>query len=122
RERDTIGHAKWRVEEGLWRNVAPPPGARREVILAAVVFFFRASRASREPLPRSCPLQVAAEVPAVDDDRRARHVSRGIGGEEQQRSVEIFETSEPTLRDADRKSTRLNSSHVKSSYAVFCLK
>src|SRR5690606_40966005 len=32
-----------------------------------------------------------------------------------------------TLRDAtrvatDRKSTRLNSSHVKSSYAVFCLK
>src|SRR5207302_10842102 len=25
-------------------------------------------------------------------------------------------------RAADRKSTRLNSSHVKSSYAVFCLK
>src|SRR5690606_41704277 len=24
------------------------------------------------------------------------------------------------LHDADRKSTRLNSSHVKSSYAVFC--
>src|SRR5690606_39574158 len=26
------------------------------------------------------------------------------------------------LRDQDRKSTRLNSSHVKISYAVFCLK
>src|SRR5699024_12774821 len=26
------------------------------------------------------------------------------------------------LRDADRKSTRLNSSHVSISYAVFCLK
>src|SRR5690606_40011860 len=25
-------------------------------------------------------------------------------------------------RETDRKSTRLNSSHVKSSYAVFCLK
>src|SRR5690606_40946469 len=25
-------------------------------------------------------------------------------------------------KDADRKSTRLNSSHVKISYAVFCLK
>src|SRR6266511_2616138 len=25
-------------------------------------------------------------------------------------------------RDDDRKSTRLNSSHVKTSYAVFCLK
>src|SRR5690606_27861934 len=28
----------------------------------------------------------------------------------------------PTHRGRDRKSTRLNSSHVKSSYAVFCLK
>src|SRR5690606_40218813 len=27
-----------------------------------------------------------------------------------------------TVLEADRKSTRLNSSHVKSSYAVFCLK
>src|SRR5690606_42112776 len=27
-----------------------------------------------------------------------------------------------TSRSKDRKSTRLNSSHVKSSYAVFCLK
>src|SRR5690606_41567899 len=26
------------------------------------------------------------------------------------------------IKDRDRKSTRLNSSHVKSSYAVFCLK
>src|SRR5690606_40251398 len=26
------------------------------------------------------------------------------------------------IPDADRKSTRLNSSHVKNSYAVFCLK
>src|SRR5690606_41567974 len=26
------------------------------------------------------------------------------------------------LEEVDRKSTRLNSSHVKSSYAVFCLK
>src|SRR5690606_40447986 len=28
----------------------------------------------------------------------------------------------PLLDDLDRKSTRLNSSHVKISYAVFCLK
>src|SRR5690606_8628102 len=29
---------------------------------------------------------------------------------------------DPVLERADRKSTRLNSSHVKTSYAVFCLK
>src|SRR5690606_41897453 len=33
---------------------------------------------------------------------------------------ELFEFRK--RRDRDRKSTRLNSSHVKSSYAVFCLK
>src|SRR3989442_9641084 len=30
--------------------------------------------------------------------------------------------AEPIARGADRKSTRLNSSHVRISYAVFCLK
>src|SRR5207302_8036212 len=30
--------------------------------------------------------------------------------------------SDPVTTTADRKSTRLNSSHVKISYAVFCLK
>src|SRR3989442_9418461 len=31
-------------------------------------------------------------------------------------------TTEQWDRDGDRKSTRLNSSHVRISYAVFCLK
>src|SRR6266511_1223239 len=31
-------------------------------------------------------------------------------------------SSEPSQASRDRKSTRLNSSHVKISYAVFCLK
>src|SRR5690606_13058591 len=31
-------------------------------------------------------------------------------------------TYDPSLKQPDRKSTRLNSSHVKTSYAVFCLK
>src|SRR5690606_12050366 len=39
------------------------------------------------------------------------------------RTEERRASSEPdTVRKADRKSTRLNSSHVKISYAVFCLK
>src|SRR5690606_8049948 len=33
---------------------------------------------------------------------------------------EALEWLQRYLRDADRKSTRLNSSHVKISYAVFC--
>src|SRR5207249_5521272 len=48
------------------------------------------------------------------------------------RSQEVVETERPSLaslpvlrcwpKDGDRKSTRLNSSHVSISYAVFCLK
>src|SRR5690554_7644038 len=36
--------------------------------------------------------------------------------------VMFLVTSVATLRERDRKSTRLNSSHVRISYAVFCLK
>src|SRR5438034_7799585 len=35
---------------------------------------------------------------------------------------DLPEAAENTLRVADRKSTRLNSSHTVISYAVFCLK
>src|SRR5690606_39972973 len=35
---------------------------------------------------------------------------------------EAQEESAPEAKEEDRKSTRLNSSHVKISYAVFCLK
>src|SRR5690554_7395461 len=33
-----------------------------------------------------------------------------------------YESKQQELADVDRKSTRLNSSHVRISYAVFCLK
>src|SRR5690606_10829124 len=65
----------------------------------------------------------AAEDAVVIDEPRAAHCL-GAGG---RRCPD--ETSAPTGAQAvsgtglvDRKSTRLNSSHVKISYAVFCLK
>src|SRR3989442_4272779 len=36
--------------------------------------------------------------------------------------LELLTPPKPKKQDADRKSTRLNSSHVRISYAVFCLK
>src|SRR5436309_15942064 len=55
--------------------------------------------------------------------RRREELSRGVpvdglGG----RSRDLERTPQLYLRRVDRKSTRLNSSHVKISYAVFCLK
>src|SRR5690606_39970342 len=57
-----------------------------------------------------------AGAPELEPERLGVVVSSGIGG--------IWTTLDAwdTLREKDRKSTRLNSSHVKNSYAVFCLK
>src|SRR5690606_41236321 len=54
--------------------------------------------------------------------RRKRRISQGYINYEQQRTNPISETSTEDASEEDRKSTRLNSSHVKISYAVFCLK
>src|SRR4051812_49810469 len=40
----------------------------------------------------------------------------------QERLAELRQVSEAFLASTDRKSTRLNSSHMSISYAVFCLK
>src|SRR2546426_9116052 len=46
-----------------------------------------------------------------------------IGPGKRKREVERFELSGiPRAAERDRKSTRLNSSHLVISYAVFCLK
>src|SRR5690349_23899799 len=47
----------------------------------------------------------------LSDDADLRHGGDSFGTEDL-----------ASARDADRKSTRLNSSHVEISYAVFCLK
>src|SRR5690606_41455106 len=68
--------------------------------------------AARAPV-RNCPhLAAAAPVPHDSD--------RGAG------ATRLFRPTPRSWRGVgappDRKSTRLNSSHVKISYAVFCLK
>src|SRR5256885_9922195 len=52
---------------------------------------------------------------AVDIDHHDGRADRGVRLGERQRRLEPVE-------EQDRKSTRLNSSHLVISYAVFCLK
>src|SRR5256885_6834547 len=61
-------------------------------------------------------LAAREDAPAAQDQIRIRGArqrgrTRGAGGEHQRNA-----------RGGDRKSTRLNSSHLVISYAVFCLK
>src|SRR5690606_39936160 len=53
-----------------------------------------------------------------------RHDVADVTGDEQiaRRALGDQLGNDPRIGTGDRKSTRLNSSHVKISYAVFCLK
>src|SRR5207302_3222683 len=66
----------------------------------------------RSPLDRLPPRHAAADRAVARRRRRARLVP-GAGR---------VRSHHHLRRQLDRKSTRLNSSHVKISYAVFCLK
>src|SRR5207253_9390908 len=66
-------------------------------------------RVSR-PVQRS---EAPQELPAADDDTEFNPLTLDFGD---------TEATEESRGGGDRKSTRLNSSHVAISYAVFCLK
>src|SRR3989442_11645501 len=62
---------------------------------------------------------------AVPDDVAGERLERLIAvvrGVARRRNVGLVGTAHEVLVEGDRKSTRLNSSHVRISYAVFCLK
>src|SRR5206468_12398110 len=72
-------------------------------------------------IPKSCPGVPAAVLnprttwsDAAAYDAQAMKLARMF--------AENFQTFAPTVDGKDRKSTRRNSSHDQTSYAVFCLK
>src|SRR5690606_40500822 len=80
------------------------------------------------PTRRSSDLSGAMPMPALPLWKKpifsAKTVS-AMGSHRRQAALEVDARAEArpeASKDRDRKSTRLNSSHVKISYAVFCLK
>src|SRR5690606_40821022 len=86
------------------------------------------------PTPRLSPLSLHDALPISDYSSGEFIAGRNFTHSEEERASSVavmasdlaesfFGALNPIGRDVqDRKSTRLNSSHVKSSYAVFCLK
>src|SRR5690606_41980232 len=69
------------------------------------------------------PTEHTGEDPMVGQLIGGRYRVTGVLGEGGMGIVYVGEQQMgSTVRKVDRKSTRLNSSHVKISYAVFCLK
>src|SRR5438067_8890589 len=76
---------------------------------------------------RSVRQAALARDPAADGDDGARHRARpaqalAAEARDRQRARPPPHSALSDLELQDRKSTRLNSSHVSISYAVFCLK
>src|SRR3712207_8872467 len=69
---------------------------------------------------------VRAAIDALFDYGRPERVQLAVLADRGHRELPIrpdyVGKNLPTARGADRKSTRLNSSHANISYAVFCLK
>src|SRR5438874_7760589 len=66
--------------------------------------------------PRSTLFPYTTLFRSVEHDSPPSHRSR------RSRNLAELSLARSRYRQADRKSTRLNSSHVEISYAVFCLK
>src|SRR2546426_6792124 len=82
-------------------------------------FFFlmirRPPRSTLFPYTTLFRSQVAELLAAMAEGRRA---AEGVGAV----SAAVRQALDAIFADLDRKSTRLNSSHLVISYAVFCLK
>src|SRR5207253_6987835 len=86
------------------------------------------------PILRAWPLVGRGELEVVPHAVRSEHVAReampgshkdvacDAVGNGRGTAPDVWVSASGRRRDLDRKSTRLNSSHVAISYAVFCLK
>src|SRR2546427_8002213 len=91
------------------------------ILVTCLFFFLMIRRPPRSTLFPYTPL-FRSDVQRLE---HARRVGRRQRGREDQRPRVVLQVVDHGLRashEADRKSTRLNSSHSQISYAVFCLK
>src|SRR5690606_20136930 len=109
------------------RTPSTPPAARprRPARAAAPAPSPRRSARSEPPMTDTdIPSVPAEDAPAADSDTSMLEREGDIAADYLEELLDIADIDGDIDIDVDqdRKSTRLNSSHVKISYAVFCLK
>src|SRR5207253_10862716 len=80
---------------------------------------------SASPLNENMNMSASRYVVGIDlgtTNSALAYVDTGRGADDALEQISIPQVVHPGTVEEDRKSTRLNSSHVAISYAVFCLK
>src|SRR5699024_12476891 len=106
------------------------PIFRDSLTSSFLILSFVSSVPSSPPSPPSFPTRRSSDLSAVPARTRYRHGVPELcalsaydrAGEHGVRAQDRHVLPHGHMRIEDRKSTRLNSSHVSNSYAVFCLK
>src|SRR5690606_41560513 len=92
----------------------------------SLFFFVLIRRPPRSTLfPYTTLFRSPKHLEYIDKKRDQQYVIQNFSAEHIARVEKYFQNPDDSYYDQhilDRKSTRLNSSHVKISYAVFCLK
>src|SRR5207249_11375307 len=102
---------------------APPPSSRPTLSLhdALPIWSPTASFARSSPVSARSGTRFRGSTSRSTANAQLGPVEGSAGFEKLATSLVLLTSRKVLLRVLDRKSTRLNSSHVSISYAVFCL-
>src|SRR5699024_12765917 len=98
-----------------------PPFLCRSTHCLAILSPHHPLRLRSFPTRRSSDLCIPARLTVAQTFRYAFQFKNGLGHSEVDIAAHIDQIMRVLMLPRDRKSTRLNSSHVSISYAVFCV-
>src|SRR5690554_7676595 len=90
--------------------------------LRSTLFPYTTLFRSQVPLKEVADISYKAGPMQISRDNTMRRISVGVNVRGRDVKSMVEEIQQKLETEVDRKSTRLNSSHVRISYAVFCLK
>src|SRR5439155_16357384 len=100
----------------------PPPRHPTLPLLPYTTLFRSLEHVDDAPAGHRDALRRAGRPRGVDDVREVVEGDAAARWRFADRVVQLDDRADQPVEQVDRKSTRLNSSHVAISYAVFCLK
>jgi len=112
------------VSVSAQKNHATPPSAPRPLV-GKVIWLYGLSGSGKSTLAEALAQQLTTEnyvTQILDGDVLRRGLNRDLGFSEKDRTENIRRAAELAKLFADRKSTSLNTSHIRISYSIIHLK